>query len=204
MATVLCMEKQDFKHFNAPSELQAVYQSNVNSPSTSLTPQVQPGVNDPQILLAQLLMAYVLSQAQAPGMIPAAGTLASVPVPPPPALQSILETENQRGSEIQGSRDVSEAGTQKVGMTKVKSQLQHVVTESEAPTTISTDTKTKDGNSESVMEASLPLDILVTTPLDNPTMLAEQFVFAIVANEVAPIPGSEVAPTTINLVIFNC
>ena len=89
-------------------------------------------------------------------------------------------------------------------MTKVKSQLQHVVTESEAPTTISTDTKTKDGNSESVMEASLPLDILVTTPLDNPTMLAEQFVFATVANEVAPIPGSEVAPTTINLVIFNC
>ena len=54
------------------------------------------------------------------------------------------------------------------------------------------------------MEASLPLDILVTTPLDNPTMLAEQFVFATVANEVAPIPGSEVAPTTINLVIFNC
>ena len=89
-------------------------------------------------------------------------------------------------------------------MTKVKSQLQHVVTESEAPTTISTDTKTKDGNSESVMEASLPSDILVTAPLDNPTMLAEQFVSATVANEVAPIPGSEVAPTTINLVIFNC
>ena len=93
MATVLCMEKQDFKHFNAPSELQAVYQPNVNSPSTSLTPQVQPGVNDPQILLAQLLMAYVLSQAQAPGMIPATGTLASVPVPAAAASQSILETE---------------------------------------------------------------------------------------------------------------
>ena len=124
--------------------LQAVYQPNVNSLSTSLTPQVQPGDNDPQILLAQLLMAYVLSQAQAPGMIPAAGTLASVPVPPPPALQSILETENQRGSEIQGSRDVSEAGTQKAGMTKVKSQLQHVITESEAPATVSTDTKTED------------------------------------------------------------
>ena len=37
--------------------LQAVYQPNVNSLSTSLTPQVQPGDNDPQILLAQLLMA---------------------------------------------------------------------------------------------------------------------------------------------------
>ena len=109
--------------------LQAVYQPNVNSLSTSLTPQVQPGDNDPQILLAQLLMAYVLSQAQAPGMIPAAGTLASVPVPAAAASQSILETENQRGSEIQGSRDVSEAGTQKAGMTKVKSQLQHVITD---------------------------------------------------------------------------
>uniref|UniRef100_A0A7N2LFP5 Uncharacterized protein n=1 Tax=Quercus lobata TaxID=97700 RepID=A0A7N2LFP5_QUELO len=91
-------------NFNAPSKhgqmgLQAVYQPNVNSPSTSLTPQVQPGVNDPQILLAQLLMSYVLSQAQAPGLIPAAGTLASVPVPPAAASQSILETENQQGSE---------------------------------------------------------------------------------------------------------
>ena len=81
--------------------LQAVYQPNVNSPSTSLTPQVQPGVNDPQILLAQLLMSYVLSQAQALGMIPAASTLASVPVPPAAASQSILEIENQQGSESQ-------------------------------------------------------------------------------------------------------
>ena len=44
------------------------------------------------------------------------------------------------------------------------------------------------------MEASLPSDISVTAPLDNPTMLAEQFVSATVANEVAPIPGSEAAP----------
>ena len=186
-------------NFNAPSEhgqmgLQAVYQPNVNSPSTSLTPQVQPGVNDPQILLAQLLMSYVLSQAQAPGMIPAVGTLASVPVPPAAASQSILETENQQGSESQESRDVPEAGTQKAGMTKVKSQLQHVVTESEGPAIVSTDTKNKDGNSESVMKASLPSDISVTAPLDNPTVLAEQFVSATVANEVAPIPGSEAAP----------
>ncbi|KAL0007743.1 hypothetical protein SO802_009245 [Lithocarpus litseifolius] len=44
-------------NFNAPSEhgqmgLQAAYQPNVNPPSTSLTPQVQPGVNEPRILLA--------------------------------------------------------------------------------------------------------------------------------------------------------
>ncbi|XP_075646318.1 uncharacterized protein LOC142617376 [Castanea sativa] len=181
-------------NFNAPSELQAVYQPNINSPSTSLTPQVQPGVNDPQILLAQLLMSYVLSQAQAPGMIPAAGTLASVPIPAAAASQSILETENQQGSESQGSRDVPEAGTQKAGMTEVKVQLQHVITESEAPATVSTDTKTEDGNSESVKEASLPSDISVTAPLDNPTVLAEQFVSATVTNEVAPIPGSEAAP----------
>ena len=92
-------------NFNAPSELQVVYQPNVNSPSTSLTPQVQPGVNDPQILLAQLLMSYVLSQAQAPGMIPAAGTLASVPIPAAAASQS--------QSESQGSRDVSKLGPKK-------------------------------------------------------------------------------------------
>ena len=149
-------------------------------------------------------MSYVLSQAQAPGMIPAAGTLASVPVPPSAASQSILETENQQGSESQGSRDVSEARTQKACMTEVKSQLQHVVTESEGPAIVTTDTKTKDGNSESVMESSLPSNIsVVTAPLDNPTVLAEQFVSATVANEVAPIPSSEAAPTIINLVIFN-
>ena len=44
------------------------------------------------------------------------------------------------------------------------------------------------------MEASLPSGISVTAPLDNPTVLAEQFVSATVANEVAPIPGSEAAP----------
>ena len=46
-------------------------------------------------------MSYVLSQAQALGMIPAARTLASVPVPPAAASQSILEIENQQGSESQ-------------------------------------------------------------------------------------------------------
>ena len=53
------------------------------------------------------------------------------------------------------------------------------------------------------MEASLPSDISVTAPLDNPTVLAKQSIYAIVANEVAPILGSEATPTTINLVIFN-
>ena len=64
MATMPCMEKQDFKHFthltltlqseHGQMGLQAVYQPNVNSPSTSLTPQVQPGVNESLFLMVEI------------------------------------------------------------------------------------------------------------------------------------------------------
>uniref|UniRef100_A0A2N9GJ48 U1-type domain-containing protein n=1 Tax=Fagus sylvatica TaxID=28930 RepID=A0A2N9GJ48_FAGSY len=185
-------------NFNAPSEqgqtgLQAVYPPNFNAPLTSLTPQQQ-GVNDPQLLLAQLLMTYVLSQAQAPALVQEAGTLASAAVPPPPASGSILETQYQQGFETPGSGDTSEVGIQNAGMTEGKSQPQPIRTESEVPTTLNANTKTENGNSESVKEASLPSDNSVMTPLDNPSVLAEQVGSATKIDEVAPIPGSEVSP----------
>ena len=185
-------------NFNAPSEqgqtgLQAVYPPNFNAPLTSLTPQQQ-GVNDPQLLLAQLLMTYVLSQAQAPALVQEAGTLASAAVPPPPASGSILETQYQQGFETPGSGDTSEVGIQNAGMTEGKSQPQPIRTESEVPTTLNANTKTENGNSESVKEASLPSDNSVVTPLDNPSVLAEQVGSATKIDEVAPIPGSEVSP----------
>ena len=60
--------------------------------------------------------------------------------------------------------------------------MQPVRTESEAP--ITADTKTEDGNSKSIKEARLPSDNSVMEPLDNPVVLAEQVVFAIVPDEV--------------------
>ncbi|KAK6260855.1 hypothetical protein SCA6_015329 [Theobroma cacao] len=47
--------------------LQALYPPNFNAPSPSFIPQIQQGVTDPQVVLAQLL-TYVLSQAQVPGL----------------------------------------------------------------------------------------------------------------------------------------
>lgn len=53
--------------------LQSLYPTNLNAASSSAHPplQVQQGVNDPQVLLAQLL-TYVLAQAQTPGGLLAA------------------------------------------------------------------------------------------------------------------------------------
>ena len=55
-------------------------------------------------------------------------------------IQSILQTQYQQGLETQRSGDISKA-------TEVKSQLQPLTAKSEAPITLSVDTKTEDGNS---------------------------------------------------------
>ena len=54
-------------------------------------------------------------------------------------IQSILQTQYQQGLETQRSGDISKA-------TEAKSQLQPLTAESEAPVTLSVDTKTEDGN----------------------------------------------------------
>jgi len=65
----------------ALSGLQAVYPPDINALSNAINAQVQQGDNDPQVLLAQLLMT-VLSQAQVPATAPVTGAIASqIPAP---------------------------------------------------------------------------------------------------------------------------
>ena len=64
-------------------------------------------------------------------------------------IQSIVQTQYQQGFETQRSGDISKA-------TEVKSQLQPLTAESEAPVTLSFDTKTEDGNSVRGKEQSQP------------------------------------------------
>jgi hypothetical protein len=136
-------------NLNAPSAhgqagSQAVYPPNFIAPSTSGTPQVQQqGVNDPQVLLAQLLMTYVLSQTQhlqPPVMVPAAATLEPLPLSAQPASGSSLENHYHSGSETQQSE---------AQMIEAKVQLQPIGTESEAPpASLSTNTKTENVESD--------------------------------------------------------
>ncbi|KAG2669288.1 hypothetical protein I3843_14G026800 [Carya illinoinensis] len=117
--------------------LQSVYPPNFNAPSTSGNPLVQQqGINDPQVLLAQLLMTYVLSQAQAqpPVMVPAATTLE-----PPPSTGSALENQYQPGLETQGSGGISEAGIHNADAIEAKVQPQLISRESEASSSVSAD-----------------------------------------------------------------
>nr|KYP42139.1 hypothetical protein KK1_036453 [Cajanus cajan] len=61
--------------------LQALYPTDINALSNAINAQVQQGDNDPQVLLAQLLMT-VLSQGQVPATAPLAGAVAAqVPAP---------------------------------------------------------------------------------------------------------------------------
>lgn len=140
---------------------QALYPSNSNVPSSSVTPLFQQqGTNDPQVLLAQLLMTYVLSQAQAPAMVPTAA-LAPVPAlaPAPPAPGTTYETQYQQGSETQGSGDTSEAGMQNGSIMEAEVQPQPITTESEAPASLSTDETIENGTTEFVKEASLDREV---------------------------------------------
>lgn len=144
-------------NLNAPSAHgqagpQAVYAPNFIAPSTSGTPQVQQqGVNDPQVLLAQLLMTYVLSQTQQlqpPVMVPAAATLEPLLLSAQPASGSSLEKHHHSGSETQQSGYISEAQIQNTDMIEAKVQLQPVSRESEAPASLSTNTKTENVESD--------------------------------------------------------
>lgn len=138
---------------------QAVYPPNFNAPSTSGTPQVQQqGINDPQVLLAQLLMTYVLSQAQLqpPVTVPAAATLEPLPLSAQPASGSSLKNYYHSGSETQRSVHTSEAQIQNTDMIEAKVQPMLAGTESEAPpVSLSIDTKTENVESDiSIMAPS--------------------------------------------------
>ena len=90
---------------------------------------------------------------------------------------SILQTWYQQGLETQWSGDISEAGIQDTGMTKVISHLQTLTPESEAPVILTVDTKTEDGNSV-CKGGSSPSDYSIVAPLDDQEMLSDQVVRA--------------------------
>ncbi|CAB4269631.1 unnamed protein product [Prunus armeniaca] len=94
--------------------LQALYPSNFNAASTSAAPTVQQGDNDPQALLAQLLMTYVLTQTQAQGSSPASAPASAV---------APVGTHNQLEL-IQGLQAMCQDGSQNAVILELKRQLQ--------------------------------------------------------------------------------
>lgn len=154
--------------------LQALYPPNFNAPSTSVAPQVQQGVNDPQVLLAQLLMNYVLSQAQAPGMGGAAPTtaLASAAAAAVAAITAApgtsYGTQNQPDSQTQGSEQTSSDGSQTALMAETKAQLQSLATQSEATPTGDTDNQNVNETSElAEKNLDVPLNTTIMVPGEN-------------------------------------
>lgn len=146
--------------------VQALYPPNFNAPSTSLGPQVQQVVNDPQVLLAQLLMTYVLSQAQAPGTLgvtPAPGTVGVTPAP-----GSSLGTQNQPVLQTQGTELTLEGGNQNAPTAVTKSELQSLTTEFEAPPAVDTDAKTETETFDvAAKNVNVPIGNAVTVPGEN-------------------------------------
>ncbi|KAH7576282.1 hypothetical protein JRO89_XS01G0026700 [Xanthoceras sorbifolium] len=135
--------------------LQALYPPNLNAPSSSVTPQVQQGVNDPQVLLAQLL-TYVLAQAQAPGLLAAQVPGLAAAVAPVPG--SSQETQYHCNFQTQGPLVVSEVKNKNV-MLEAEGQPESITSESEVAANVSIDTKAVNVSSTSEeKDASLPGD----------------------------------------------
>lgn len=159
-------------NLNAPpalgqAGLQAVYPLNSNAPSTSGFPQFQQqGVNDPQLLLAQLLMTYVLSQTQVqpPLMVPPAAALEPLPSSVPQAAGPSVENLYKSGSESQRLGHLSEAKIQNNETVEAKDQPQPVSRDPEAPSCLRNDTNTGNVESESIKEGSVPSDNPVVAP----------------------------------------
>ncbi|XVF33545.1 hypothetical protein REPUB_Repub17cG0177700 [Reevesia pubescens] len=110
--------------------LQALYPPNINAPSPSFIPQIQQGLADPQVVLAQLL-TYVLSQAQVPGLAAAQVSLPAAPLEP--AQIPLSSSENQYCHDLpQGSLVTSEVRMGVAVMAEAETRQQSVVAKSEA------------------------------------------------------------------------
>ncbi|KAK4848647.1 hypothetical protein QYF36_015591 [Acer negundo] len=139
--------------------LQALYPPNLNASSSSVTPQVQQGVNDPQVLLAQLL-TYVLAQAQTPGLL--AAQVPGLAAAAAPVLASSQETQYQFNSQTQGPLVISEAEN-KIVTLEAEGQPESITSEPEVTASVSIDTN-----------ASLPQDNPVIASLEKPDDHTEQ------------------------------
>ncbi|XP_031269715.1 uncharacterized protein LOC116128162 [Pistacia vera] len=156
--------------------LQALYPPNFNTSSSSVIPQVQHGVSDPQVVLAQLL-TYVLSQTQAPGLLAAqvpgllaaqvSGVPATVAPAPAPAPGSSQDIKYQHNPETQGSMAISEVGIKGNITTEAEGQQESIATEPDAPVDVIIDTKAENGSSALEEKSCLSGDNLVTTSVIN-------------------------------------
>lgn len=155
--------------------LQALYPPNFNAPSASLNPQVQQGVNDPQVVLAQLLMNYVLSNAQAPGTAGAVPTTALASAAAAAAVAAIAAApgsnygiQNQSHLQTRGPELTLNDGSQNAFLAGTKGQLQSLTMQSETIPAGDTETKTVDKTSEvAVKNVHVPLSNTVMVPGEN-------------------------------------
>ncbi|TYI19527.1 hypothetical protein ES332_A07G170800v1 [Gossypium tomentosum] len=110
--------------------VQALYPPNISAPPPPLVPQIQQGVTDPQVVLAQLL-TYVLSQAQVPGL---AGPQVSLPIATLESAQAPLSSSgNQYQHEFpQGLLATSEVRNGLGVMAEAETWQQHTAAKSEA------------------------------------------------------------------------
>ncbi|KAI4356728.1 hypothetical protein L6164_000723 [Bauhinia variegata] len=113
----------------------------INALSNSINQQVQQGASDPQVLLAQLLMNYVLSQTQLPATAPPLGHVpAQVPASTPAVSQHV--SENQVSEGTRPGKSDNPTGEKQIEMLSVPAQL-------DVPEGSSTKTQIADGSSES-------------------------------------------------------
>lgn len=140
--------------------LQAIYPTDISAPSNSIdinalsnsiNSQVQQGVNDPQVLLAQLLMT-VLSQTQASAVAPPSGSVAAQISAPTPVAGSSHQSQFQSVSQTQVSETTAHGGKENPSG-ETKSEL-------EAP-------KTAEGSSETEEVQKLPQNSSVPKPAGN-------------------------------------
>ncbi|KAK2650649.1 hypothetical protein Ddye_018138 [Dipteronia dyeriana] len=139
--------------------LQALYPPNLKVSSSFVTPPVQQGVNDPHVLLAQLL-TYVLAHAQTPELL--ATQVPGLTASAVPMLTSSQETHNQFDSQTLGPLVISEAEN-KIVTLEAEGQPKSITSQPEVTATISIDTN-----------ASLPQDNPVIASLEKPDDHTEQ------------------------------
>ncbi|KAK3195095.1 hypothetical protein Dsin_026405 [Dipteronia sinensis] len=142
--------------------LQALYPPNLNASSSSVTPQVQQGVNDPQVLLAQLL-TYVLAQAQTPGLL--AAQVPGLAAAAAPMLASSQETQYQFDSQTQGPLVISEAEN-KIVTLEAEGQPESITSKPQ----VEAEGQPESITSKPEVSASVSIDTNASLPQDNPVI----------------------------------
>ncbi|GLT39576.1 hypothetical protein SLA2020_137590 [Shorea laevis] len=179
---------------------QALYPPNYSSPSASFNPQVQQGTADPQVVLAQLL-TYVLTQAQAPGLVTPQIPLTAASLASIQASLANMETQNQypHYQQNQDSLVISEAGSKNAVLAEPESQQQSITVSDEAPEPTRTDTRAEDDKSESEKTAlGLPQYNSAMAPSENPAIGVAKLLSPTKLNKDAVAPESQAVESVTN------